>query len=243
MKKYLSVAGLFCCSTLYKLLGVSVLAVAAEIIMFITAMKTYPDYGIELLVKSSRTAIVFAVWFVLFAAILVLPGCDFKSRSGYTFRRLQISEKAVFVCQSVYNLTAFVMLLCMQILTAYGLCMLYTHLAPADMVSGHTVFLAFYRSDFLHSILPLQETVRWAYIVMALVSMAVCTAHFPFMNRRGSFGFTVVVNTVVVMFSFVNKLGYFGMLPFVTFLTAGKALFDVFTWEEEDEIYENGAAI
>ncbi|MBR4303820.1 MAG: hypothetical protein IKT81_00675 [Clostridia bacterium] len=243
MKKHLSVIGLFCRTTLYRLLGLSVLAIVAEVILFTQALKNNPDLGIELLIENSRVPFVFAAWFLLFTFILVLPGCDFKSRSVYTFRRLRISERAVFVCQAIYNMACYIMLLCMQIVTAYGLCVLYTHLAPAELLSGHTVFLAFYRSDFLHSILPLQEGMRWGLMAIAILSMGICTANFPFMNRRGSFGMTTVANTVIVMGFYVRELGYFGLLPLVTFLTMGIALFNVFTWEEEDEVYENGAAI
>lgn len=244
MKKHLSVIGLFCRSTIYRLLGVSVLAIAAEIILFVLAMKNNPDYGIEMLISTAYIPVVFLLWFMLFTVVLVLPGCDFKSCSAYTFRRLRISEKAVFVCQSIYNAVCYLMLLCIQIVAAYGLCMIYTHFAPAELLSGHTVFLAFYRSDFLHSILPLQEGVRWGLMAIAVLSMGICSADFPYMNRRGSFGFVTVANAVIVAGFFVKELGYFALLSFATFLTSGVALFNVFTdEEEEDEIYENGAAI
>lgn len=237
MKKHLSVFGLFCRSTLFRLLVVSAAAVAAEICLFVKSVRQHPSFGLEMALDDSGVMWVLCLWYVLFVAILCIPGSDFKSRSGYTFRRLRISEKWVFVWQSVYNTLGFVMLWAIQIIAAYAICMIYMNIAPAEFLSEQTVFIAFYRSNLLHSILPLEETTKWAVNIIIIVSSGVSTAYFPFANRRGNFAIVTALEAIVAILSFVRELGYFGILPITLVFTTGVSLFNVFAWEEE-EAYE-----
>ena len=45
----------------------------------------------------------FGAAFLLICIVLCLPGCGYGSVCGYTMRRLNISERAVFVMQAIYN--------------------------------------------------------------------------------------------------------------------------------------------
>ena len=235
INKHMSVLGLFCRSTLWRLLAVSLLAIAAEVLMFLSELKNSAPVGIEACIQYSDIRWVLCVWYLLFLVILSLPGTDFGSKSIYTYRRLQISEKWVFVWQCIYNLLAFALLWMLQVVTAYGLCRLYTAMVPAEFVTQQSIFLAFYRSDLLHSILPLEETTRWAVNIFILISSAVSSAYFPFQNRRGSFAVSLVLEALIVIICFVRPLGNFGLLPLVLPFVAAVDLFMVFAWEEDDD--------
>ena len=81
IKKHLSVFGLFCRSTVYRLLAVSVAAMGAEVFLFVRAAVQNPDYGIEKCIESSHIMWVLCAWYLLFLAVLCIPGSDFGSKS------------------------------------------------------------------------------------------------------------------------------------------------------------------
>ena len=235
MKKHLSVIGLFCRTTIVPLAVVSIAAVCAEMYMFLSCMHENPDMVLEQCISRSRIGLLLFGWYLLFCVILCIPGCNHGSKSSYTFRRLRIKERGVFFWQAGYNAIAFTILLLMQIVTAYVMCRIYIAADPAGVANHQTIFLAFYRSDLLHSILPLEETTSWAMIGIYLLSNGICTAYFPFANRGGRFASVTVATAIITFLSFVCKLGYFRLMPLSLILTAGVAIFNVLCWEDEYE--------
>lgn len=195
MKQHLSVLMLTARSTIYKFLLLLGLTAAAELCQFWltlrAALETFAAGGgmasPETVLYHSRVSWTFAVCFVLTAALLGLTGCEFGSRQGYTLRRLSVSEKSVFLWQSGYNAACFFLLWAFQTLLALGLCALYMALADPGQTSGQTVFLAFYRSEFLHSLLPLAGGGRWARNALLVLGMGASSAYFPYSQRRGKF--------------------------------------------------------
>ena len=235
MKKHLSVIGLFCRSTSVPLAVVSIAAVCAEMYMFVTCMRENTDLVLEQCIRQSHVGLVLGAWYLLFCIILCNPGCNYGSKSSYTFRRLRIKERGVFFWQAGYNTVAFAMLLLMQIVTVYVMCRIYIAADPAGVVNHQTIFLAFYRSSLLHSILPLEETTKWFMNVIFLLSNGLCTAYFPFANRGGRFATVTLATTVITVVCFVCKLGYFSLVPLSLVLTAVIAILNVLGWEDEYE--------
>ncbi|MBR4954642.1 MAG: hypothetical protein IKY46_01860, partial [Clostridia bacterium] len=87
MKKHLSVIGLFCRSTVVPLAVVSIAAVCAEMYMFVTCMRENADLVLEQCIRQSHVGLVLGAWYLLFCIILCNPGCNYGSKSSYTFRR------------------------------------------------------------------------------------------------------------------------------------------------------------
>ena len=49
---------------------------------------------------------------------------------------------------------------------------------------SQTIFLAFYRSELLHSLIPLEEISRWVRNGVMALGLGACAALEPFLQRR-----------------------------------------------------------
>lgn len=217
MKKHLSVFMLMARSSIYKIFGLFALTAAVEGVLFWLTLRrdfAYGSFGLELVVEDSHISWVFGAGFLLMTLLLSLTGCEGKSRCGYTLRRLSVSERWVFVWQCVYNVLCYLLLWAVQILTAIALCRLYEAKAAPEYVSGQTVFLAFYRSDFLHSLLPFEETVFWVRNAVFAVTLGICAARFPMAQRKGKRFTELIVLACGVLGLFSREIGAFGSCSF-----------------------------
>ena len=224
MRKYISIFELFARSTIYKILPVLVAMGTAQIMMFRKAMSewfpmdTYhldfqaiEYYTLEYMVSRSKNEIFLGIAFVLMTAILCWNGCNLGSKSSYTIQRLQVTEKRIFIMQSIYNSLCYVLLLGTQVGIVFVQSSLYA--ARAGHVTNQTVFLAYYRSDFLHSVMPLEGTMRWTANGLIVLGCGVSAALFTYLQRRGKIALSMLVVVACVLFGFVQKLGeQFGMV-------------------------------
>ena len=212
MKKHLSVFMLMAQSTIYKIIGVFIVMAAAEWSLFYARLKqgaTGDRFNLELVVEESHILWGFAIAFVLITILLCQTGCGFSSKVGYTIKRLSISEKMVFFWQSLYNVICFCLFWMVQILLVFGFCNLYVKMAPEGYVTNQTVFLAFYRSDFLHSLLPMEDVGFWIKNIMIVLGMGICSAGYPVSQRRGKKIQEVIPLAGCIMVFFVGELGEF----------------------------------
>lgn len=200
MRKHLSVLMLIGRSTIYKILALFLLIACAQWLLFRFSLNfalDAADAGLEMtalesVISHSRMAWAFAVCFVIMVVLLCMTGCEYGSKQGYTLRRLSVSERSVFVWQSVYNIFCFFMLWAVQAMIAYVLCKLYIAKVDPKLTSVQTVYLTFYRNDFLHSILPLSMVSRWIRNILLVVCLGLAAAHFSYMQRRGKVGVTIL---------------------------------------------------
>lgn len=187
MNKHSSVLWLMIQSTFTKIVGLLAGMVAVEFVLFWQAvlhMKS-SNYGLEQAISQGRIPWVAAAGLILMTALLCLTGAERSGgRTGYTLQRLAISEKSVFVWQAVYNASCYLLLWAVQVVAAVGLGHLYMKIADPAMVTGQTIFLAFYRSEFLHSLLPMAEMTRWLRNIALLVGLGMSSAYFTYAQRR-----------------------------------------------------------
>lgn len=219
MKKHLSVFMLMARSSIYKILGLLALMAAVEGALFCFVLSRGDvggAYSLELMIQQSHILWVFGAGFLLMTLLLALTGCEGKSKCGYTLKRLSVSERWVFFWQSVYNVLCYLLLWAVQILIAVALCRLYEGLAAPEYVSGQTVFLAFYRSDFLHSLLPFEDAVFWVRNAAFALSLGVCAARFPLAQRAGKRFTEVIVLVCGVFWLFSREIGAFGSCVLAT---------------------------
>jgi hypothetical protein len=221
MKQHLSVLMLAARSTIYKVLGLFVvLAITQGTLFYFTLQKTLSGepVGLEQLISQSRISIVGGVCFVLLCAQLSLTGCELGgSKVRYTLQRLSVREEAAVCWWAGYNAVCFLLFWVVQLVIALLLCKLYvTHIDPA-YVSGQTIFLAFYRNRFLHSLLPLAETSRYVRNGIFILCLGISAACFSFRQRRGEKGIAMVVLTIIVAVNFSKPVGSFESdLPLVS---------------------------
>lgn len=201
MKKYTSVFALFARSSIYKILAILILMTAAECYWFsrnmselILVMSVEPASGLrfEELISRSIFSTVFTVSFLLVCAVLCIRGSDFGAQESYTLRRLQISEKAVFAIQSIYSSLCFVLLVVWQVAVVLVLAAWYGREVSDIYWNNQTLFLAFCRSDFLASLLPLSNVVRWVRNFFCVAALGISCAKFCWSRRRGSLSFEIL---------------------------------------------------
>lgn len=249
MKKYISIFELFARNTIYKLLLILIAMVTVQIVMFQRAMTEWApigvaEYGIleaveyyslEWMVDRSNNAGFMGVAFVLMTAVLCWNGCNIGSKSNYTIQRLQVSEKAVFIMQSVYNSLCYVILLGVQLAVLLVQCMMY--IEQSDNVTNQTVFLAFYRNEFMHSVLPMESGFRWIVNGMIVISCGVAATLFTFLQRRGKLAWSLLVTVAAVVLGFVQELGsqLIIVTAIVVFIVVGLATYFHVFMKNEDE--------
>lgn len=224
MRQEKSMMMLYARSTIWKLLAVFVLMTVVETALFITGFRTAegelldPNRVVEAyryqnplrlgdVFTQSHIQYVFGVAFVAVMVILSLSGCEFGSKVGYTYRRLGISERRSGALQAVYNAMCLVMLLAVQGFIALALCKWYMLNAPAEYVTNQTVIVNFYNNEFLHGLLPLEDTAAHVWNGILVVCLAITAACFPIRQRRGQKGIAVILATAGAILTFRQAIG------------------------------------
>ena len=200
MKKHLSVLYLVARGSVYKLpLLFLLLAVIDAGLLYWTAVRTAAfdtvlswdgsdipllGTGFESLISESFMWAAFVAAAVALSVLLARVGCDSGGRQAYTLGRLQISERAVWGWQTLYNALCFWLLVAVQALVLYG-CASYWAMRTMPLTGNQSVFLAFYRSDFLHSVMPLAEGMQWVKHALYAAAFGAATALYPYRQRRG----------------------------------------------------------
>lgn len=255
MKKQLSIPGLFARSTLVPILALLLMMGVAELLLFrhalnvaLTAYEADVGYGmisLEQLIKQSRVSFCFGAAFLLITLLLCLPGCEFRTKTGYTWRRLSVSAKAVFLWQFAYNTLIYLLLAACQVLLVYGLCRSYLAAAPAEWIGNQTLFLAFWRSEHLHALLPLSDVALWIRNLSMLLSLGLASAIFPLKQREQRYSGSIIAMAVFCLFSFhrgIADISHAVIAFVVLFMVLCELLSFVLTRNQEEEEEEGDHA-
>ena len=206
MKKHSSVFMLMARSTIYRVLGLLIVMAVAEAGLFWLRLQQGAidgNFSLEAVISESRLALACAAIFLFVNA--VLSWGSYTVSDTYTAARLSVSGKAVYLWQCVYNTLCYLLFWMAQILIAIGLCRVYEVVAPAEFVSNQTVFLAFYRSKFLHSFLPFEDTWVWIRNILLVVALGVCSSRQPGRNKKVGVGACILIAASGVFF--VQEIG------------------------------------
>ncbi len=172
-------------------------------------------------------------WFLGLLALCVVLACGTGRCGGYTVRRLAAPRWMVLGGYALYVLLCLFVFWAFQLLTAFLLCRLFlfrmADLSPAPMA----VFLAFYRSEILHHLLPLADGSRWFATVCLYLGAALCitrdaAAQWDGRPLRGS---TIVPLWAYLSLGAVGSIGL-GVIVGVVLLAAGGLLLGQEIWEE-----------
>ena len=104
-----------------------------------------------------------------------------------------------------FQLFCYVLLLGAQIAVFVIQSSLYA--AESGHVTNQTVFLAFYRNDFMHSVLPLEGIVRWITNILILLGCGGSVAIFTYLQRRGKAAWSLFVVVACILVGFIEELG------------------------------------
>lgn len=218
MKKHLSVFALYARSIIVPLMAVLLAMSAVQYFLFqqeliqlqqtMSKMIYYDEYTIltpESYINSALLPWIFATAFLLITFVLAKTGCEKGCRPSYTLRRLQISPQATILWQSAVNLFSYLLLLGTQILLLHIFFGQYKSIVPET--TNQTVFLAWYRSDFAHSLLPLDEITRTIRNLLFLPAMSSAVTLFSLRQRKGRFAISTLLWTGYLLFTFVRPVG------------------------------------
>lgn len=219
MKKHISVFMLCIRATLLPMLLVLILASVIQTVMFsgelenviaISQSRTGESvYGLESVFGWTSIPLVSAAALILLTVILYIPGTAFGSQTSYTLSRLQISEKSVFVWQAVYNSLALLLFWAAQAILMFALCKWYD--ISLETSTNQTVFLALYRDEFLHSMLPLHEISRSIRNIAFCIGLGATTAYGTHKQRTGKPSFIFALMLLYVIRAFGDNMGNLGM--------------------------------
>ena len=191
-------------------------------------------FGFENLLQSAQR--VGRFWMVLLLFALTRAAGDTAgSKSVYTTNRLGLSEEQrTLVFGGVFT-GYFLLYWALQIAVAYGFFVWYSRFT---LVSSNSFMLACWRSEWLHTLLPLNEW--WGY----LRNIAICGS-FGFSAaigsqkiRRGKSHLISAVPPVLCLFLLTGRIGDFWLDMVLAVVLIGFTIGYFFTlkggWEDED---------
>lgn len=217
MKKYKSVFEMITRSSIYKVLLIVGGMLVAEAVFFWNTLIRPEGLCLEEYIDQSYYSIIFKIAYVLITIVIVLPGMNIGSTQSYTLQRLRIKERWVYCLQAIYNFFAYVLLWGTQLAILLVSAKMYQkHLPDGALWTNQTLMMAFYRNNFMHSILPLEDGPSWWVLVLIGVSTAILTAEFTKQQRKGTFAFELLVLIVIAVLVFPREMG----VEFVYFVLA-----------------------
>lgn len=209
MKKYLSVLEMITRSSIYKVLLIIGGMLVAEAILFGNTLINPEGICLEEYIDQSYYSIVFKIAYILLTIVLVFPGMNIGSTQSYTLQRLRIKERWIYGLQIIYNLLAYVLLWGAQLAMLLVSAVAYQKYLPEGTLwTNQTLFLAFYRNNFMHSILPLEDGASWWVLGLIGVSTAILTAEFTRQQRNGKFAFEILALMVIALIVFPREMGF-----------------------------------
>lgn len=213
MNKHSSVLWLMIQSTFWKVLALLTGTAVVQAFLFQRAVKqlSSSNYGLEQALVRGHIAGVAGIGFLCITAVLCMTGAERgREKTGYTLQRLSISEKMVLLWQAVYNGSCYLLLWASQVLVMMGLAQWYTRIADPAMVTSQTVFLAYYRNEYLHGLLPMAEMDHWFRNGIMLVALGVSSAYFTYAQRRRQKNGELITMVLTVLLFFCDHINSSG---------------------------------
>ena len=196
--------------TLWKALGLLLAAGGAEALLFFRALEGWAGSGaptLEELLGQSRLSLVFALGLLALCALLVLPGVERGSRTGYTLRRLSLEERKITLLWGGLNALVVLLYWVGQLAVVLLLARRFLHTALPGTVTGQSLFLACYRSPYLHGLLPLEDWMVLARNLLGCAALGLSAAALPFHWRHGRRAFSTLPLAAAAAFAFPAALG------------------------------------
>lgn len=195
-KKDLSVLAIMVRASIYKIFGVFFCMAAVELGLFAWKVKEASTInavdglrGINgLLENLLEDCSVDRIFFLtLWVMIIILVWADSErngSKPDYLTGRLSAGMGKIYALRFAYHAACLVILIAVQIGLAFCMCGLYLKMQNPEYISSQALFFTFYRSEFLHSIFPMEEVGLWIRNFFLLLVTAMETAGMPGLKAR-----------------------------------------------------------
>lgn len=210
MKRYLSVFEMIIRCSIYKVLGILGIMIALEAGLLAFAWNqpiATMQPSLEEWIERSWICIpfLFAYWGV--TKVLSSSGTNVGSMQAYTLQRLRIAEKRVNLLQCIYNIFCYTLLWMTQVLVFFVASGVYMKYKTGAILTNQTIFLAFYRNTFMHSILPMEDIFGWFTLAFFIVLGGILTTLFSHKQRQGKTDWALIVFVALIAIFFQRKLG------------------------------------
>lgn len=188
----MSVLALWIRSTFWGTVGVMALMAAAELALVRWALGTFPEIyewsGLPMIwwfsevMEKAHLPMVFTVGALALLCLWLAPGTG----SRYTLGRLSVREEIAVLWQAVCYAGWLLILWAVQLGAVLAAFRWYVGYADPAQLSGQTMFLDAYDSQFFHWLLPLDDHVVAVAVVVLVVSLGFALAVDNYRQRRGS---------------------------------------------------------
>lgn len=211
MRGHLSVFMLFIRASLLPVLITGILMAAVQ-----TGYYFYFCAGDELLLENMVDNARFDIFFMVFAALMLFLLCRAcagrRGKPVYTLHRLSVGPKVIFIWQSLCNALLILVFFAVEIFTMLFISAHFISTAGEEYATSQSLMLAFYRCDFLHSLLPMEETSRWIRNLAIIIGMAIICANCSRKLRLGKLAvFLPAIAFAFVALTFVTDMGEGGL--------------------------------
>ena len=201
MRRYCSVLGLAARSTFWRVLAATLLSCGAEAALFLVTLNGWPfvvygpdqawkannPMGLEGLIAHSHIALCFGLGLLAVCAALAFLGWEGSGcRTGYTLRRLRVGERALSLLWGGYGAACLVIYWAAHAGTVLALCGAALPRLSEEAASPLSLFLACYRSPYLHALLPLEDVWLLARNLLLCAGLGLGMAAFTHERRHGS---------------------------------------------------------
>jgi len=206
MKRYVSVFEMFTRSSLYKVLLILATMAVAQLVSFYMTMQEHSDVILSDLIDKSCFSWIWKIAYILVTIAIVLPSCNMGSVQDYTLGRLRIKEKRVHLVQSLYNTLCYVLLWMTEVVVLLATSTYYLKTTKLA-VSNQTVFLEFYKSPMMHSILPLEDIPGWILLILFMIGTGFAAERFSRRQRIGKLSWELILMVALMLLLFPRQLG------------------------------------
>lgn len=200
MRQHISYWMLLCRSSVMKILALFAAMTAVEGGLFF--LRGNQAVGLEQMAQAMWLKWVFGAALVVMTLILERVLC--RSGMDYTLRRLGLGRRSQFLWQAVYNTLCLLLLWVVQLFVVLLLCRLW--MDGRTGLRGQELFLAFYRDEFFHSVLPLGDLSRWGRNLFCFACMGLASACVPVCRRRGKYCPCSAAQTVWMVIHFARDM-------------------------------------
>ena len=200
MRRYCSVLGLAARCTFWKVLAAALVSCGAEAALFLITLHGWPfvvygpdqawradnPMGLEGLIAHSHIALCFGLGLAAVCGALALLGWEGSGcRTGYTLRRLRVGERALSLLWGGYGTLCLLFYWAAHLGTVLALCAAAMPHLSEGAASPLALFLACWRSPYLHALLPLEDVWLWGRNLLLCAALGLSTAAFSHQRRHG----------------------------------------------------------
>lgn len=158
-------------SSIYKLLGLAAVMAVWEAALFYISLRRGRGYELTDVIGSSNIFLAFLVTLGLGLSALARAERDLEEKSRNTMNRLTLSRGGIFGVKAAFNMGCLAVLFALQIWLAIWMVGTFGRERPEAYASPQRLFLAFYRIEFLHCLLPLADAGKWVRNILLVLAL------------------------------------------------------------------------